>query len=120
MNKNKLFLVMISFSFWLSSSLYAQNYPNRAVKLIVTNPAGGSSDIMARTIAQKLSELWKQSVIVENKAGGGGTIGMVYAANQPADGCTAGCLRPLRRTAVNGGWLQQEGAEDNSCTTVTG
>lgn len=88
MNKNKLFLVMISFSFWLSSSLCAQNYPNRAVKLIVTNPAGGSSDIMARTIAQKLSELWKQSVIVENKAGGGGTIGMVYAANQPADGYT--------------------------------
>ena len=64
----------------------AQSFPNRPIKMIVTNPPGGSSDIMARLLAQKLSEVWKQTVLVENKAGAAGSIGMVYAANQPPDG----------------------------------
>lgn len=68
--------------------LAAQTYPNKPVKVIVTNPAGGSSDIMARLIAQKLADLWKQSVLVENRAGAAGSIGMVFVASQPADGYT--------------------------------
>lgn len=65
---------------------FAQGFPNRPVKIIVTNPPGGSADIMARLLAQKLTDNWKQSVVVENKPGAAGSIGMVYAANQPPDG----------------------------------
>jgi tripartite-type tricarboxylate transporter receptor subunit TctC len=66
----------------------AQSYPAKSVKLIVTYPPGGSSDLMARILAQKLSELWGQPVIVESKPGAAGSIGMEFAARQPADGYT--------------------------------
>ena len=78
-------------SFGLAAALLAgtalgQPYPSRPVKLVVTYPPGGSSDIMARILGQKLSELWGQAVVVENKAGAAGAIGMEYAAHQPPDG----------------------------------
>ena len=65
-----------------------QSYPNRYVKFVVTYPAGGSSDVMARIIGQRLTEIWGQSVVVESKPGAAGAIGMEYAAKQPADGYT--------------------------------
>ena len=58
----------------------------KQVRLITTYPPGGASDIMGRIIAQKLGEIWGQTVIVENKAGANGSIGLDYAARQPADG----------------------------------
>jgi tripartite-type tricarboxylate transporter receptor subunit TctC len=61
-------------------------YPAKQVRLITTYPPGGASDIMARIIAQKLGETWGQTVIVESKAGANGSIGLEYAARQPADG----------------------------------
>jgi tripartite-type tricarboxylate transporter receptor subunit TctC len=64
----------------------AQGYPSKPVRLIVSYPPGGSSDLMARVFAQKLTELWGQQVIVENKPGAAGSIGTDYAAKQPADG----------------------------------
>ena len=66
----------------------AQEYPNKLVKFIVTYPPGGSSDVMARIIGQKLTEYWGQLVLVESKPGADGSIGMDYAAKQPADGYT--------------------------------
>jgi tripartite-type tricarboxylate transporter receptor subunit TctC len=48
----------------LCSQTFAQNFPNKPVKLVVTYPAGGSSDLMARIMGQKLSELWGQPVII--------------------------------------------------------
>jgi tripartite-type tricarboxylate transporter receptor subunit TctC len=71
---------------WLGSEAIAQTYPSKPVRLIVTYPPAGSSDLMARILGQKLSELWGQAVIVENKAGAAGSIGMDYAAHQPPDG----------------------------------
>jgi tripartite-type tricarboxylate transporter receptor subunit TctC len=71
---------------FFTHTVLAQSYPNRPIKMIVTNPPGGSSDIMARLLAQKLTDVWKQTVVVENKAGAAGSIGMVYAASQPPDG----------------------------------
>lgn len=56
------------------------------VKLIVTNPPGGSADIMARQIAQQLGTLWNKTVVVENRSGASGSIGMTYAASQAPDG----------------------------------
>lgn len=66
----------------------AQNYPNKFVKFVVTYPAGGSSDAMARIIGQRLTEIWGQQVVVESRPGAAGAIGMEYAAKQPADGYT--------------------------------
>src|SRR5438552_1042488 len=66
----------------------AQPYPSKPVKLIVTYPPGGSSDLMARILGQKLSDLWGQPVVVESKPGAAGSIGMEYTKQQPADGYT--------------------------------
>ena len=60
-----------------------QDYPNKLVKFIVTYPPGGSSDVMARIIGQKLTEYWGQLVLVDSRPGADGSIGMEYAARQP-------------------------------------
>jgi tripartite-type tricarboxylate transporter receptor subunit TctC len=72
----------------LAGGALAQAYPTKPVKLIVTYPPGGSSDLMGRVLGQKLSELWGQQVIIESKPGAAGSIGMEFAARQPADGYT--------------------------------
>src|SRR3989449_17171 len=64
----------------------AQSYPAKPVKLIVTYPPGGSSDLMARVFGQKLGEVWGQTVIIESKPGAAGSIGMDFAAKQAPDG----------------------------------
>jgi tripartite-type tricarboxylate transporter receptor subunit TctC len=64
----------------------AQSYPSGPVRLVLTAPPGGSADMMGRVVAQKLSEIWKQTVTVENRAGAGGAIGMEYVMRQPGDG----------------------------------
>ena len=69
-------------------SLAQADYPNRPVKLIVGFAPGGSTDIVARVVAQRLGERLGQSIVVENKAGAGGTIGADAAAKAPADGYT--------------------------------
>ena len=61
----------------------AQTYPTKPVRLIVTYPPGGSSDLMGRILAQKLQDLWGQPVVVESKPGAAGAIGMQYAKDQP-------------------------------------
>ena len=71
-----------------SGGAFAQTYPTKPVKLIVTYPPGGSSDLMARVFGQKLGELWGQTVIIESKPGAAGSIGMDYAAKQTPDGYT--------------------------------
>jgi tripartite-type tricarboxylate transporter receptor subunit TctC len=64
----------------------AQSYPTKPVKLIVTYPPGGSSDLMARVFGHKLGEIWGQTVIIESKPGAAGSIGMDFAAKQAPDG----------------------------------
>jgi tripartite-type tricarboxylate transporter receptor subunit TctC len=77
-----------------------QAFPTKPVRLVVTYPAGGSSDLMARITAQKLSEHWGQQVNVESKPGAAGSIGMEFAARQPADGYTL-VIGNLGPAAVN-------------------
>src|SRR5690349_17175127 len=67
---------------------YAQGYPNKPVKVIVPFTPGSATDILARTIGQKLSEQWGQPVVIENRAGAGGSIGAGIVAKSPADGYT--------------------------------
>ena len=66
----------------------AQAFPSKPVRLIVTYPPGGSSDLMARITAEKLSAHWGQQVLVESKPGAAGSIGMEFTARQAADGYT--------------------------------
>ena len=73
---------------WLAGPALAENFPAKPVKILVTNPPGGSSDLMARILGQKLGDIWKQSVVIENRAGAAGLIGMTYVASQPPDGYT--------------------------------
>jgi tripartite-type tricarboxylate transporter receptor subunit TctC len=70
----------------LCGGVQSQQYPAKPVKLIVTYPPGGSSDLLARVFGQKLSEIWGHPVVVESKPGAAGSIGMDYAAKQPNDG----------------------------------
>jgi tripartite-type tricarboxylate transporter receptor subunit TctC len=70
----------------LAASASAQNYPSRQIRLIVPFAPGGPNDILGRLVGQKLGELWGQPVVVENRGGAGGTVGLSAAAKLPADG----------------------------------
>ena len=71
-----------------AGSGFAQNFPNKPVHIIVAFTAGSATDILGRTYGQKLSEIWGQPVVVENRPGAGGTIGAAVVAKAPADGYT--------------------------------
>jgi tripartite-type tricarboxylate transporter receptor subunit TctC len=66
----------------------AANYPNRPIRIIVTFVPGGPMDVIARSVGPKLTEMWGQPVVVENRPGAGGNIGMDYVAKSPPDGYT--------------------------------
>jgi tripartite-type tricarboxylate transporter receptor subunit TctC len=66
----------------------AQNYPERPVRILIAFSPAGAIDILGRLIADRLSQLWGQQVVVENRPGGGGNIGAAAAAAAPADGYT--------------------------------
>jgi tripartite-type tricarboxylate transporter receptor subunit TctC len=71
-----------------SGTALAQSFPNKAVRMVVPFPAGGSTDIVGRTVAQKLSEMWGHPVVVDNRPGGGTTIGTDAVAKAAPDGYT--------------------------------
>jgi tripartite-type tricarboxylate transporter receptor subunit TctC len=66
----------------------AQTYPTKAIRIVAPFPAGGTSDTIARIIAQKLNEAWQQPVVVDNRGGVGGSLGTEIAAKSPPDGYT--------------------------------
>lgn len=72
------------------SQVHAQNFPTRSLTVVVPYPAAGAADIFGRSIAMALEENLKQSVVVENKPGAGGNLGMTYVARSKPDGYTIG------------------------------
>jgi tripartite-type tricarboxylate transporter receptor subunit TctC len=72
----------------VAAGAWAQPFPSKPIKIIVPYPPGGTSDILARAVGQKMSEAYGQSVIVENKPGATGNIGADLVAKSPADGYT--------------------------------
>lgn len=71
-----------------ASPAIAQDYPARPIRFIVPFPAGGLGDVVARVLGQRLTEAWGQQVVIDNRAGAGGTIGVQTAARATADGYT--------------------------------
>lgn len=86
--KNHNYLFLFTFLFTALGTAQAQNYPSKTVRLIVPFAAGGSTDIMGRLVAQKLSESWGQQVIVDNRPGGSTVIGTDIVAKSAPDGHT--------------------------------
>ena len=88
----KFFIYVALFSTWIlgsqATAQVADVYPSKPVKIIVPVSAGGSTDRLARLLAEKLSVAWKQPVIVENVTGAGGSIGATQAAKSKPDGYT--------------------------------
>ncbi len=72
----------------VSACAAAQPYPNRPVRLVIPFPPGGSNDVVGRVIGAQLSARFGQTVVIDNRGGGGGTLGLNAAAKSPADGYT--------------------------------
>jgi tripartite-type tricarboxylate transporter receptor subunit TctC len=79
---------VLAFVLWLPILAFAQGYPNRPVRVIVPYPPGGATDVIARVVAQKLTESWPHPVVVENKAGASGTVGSEQVVKSAPDGYT--------------------------------
>ena len=68
----------------------AQDFPNKTIRLIVPFPPGGPNDIIARVVGQRMSEILKQTIIIDNRSGQGGVVGTDVVAKAPPDGYTIG------------------------------
>lgn len=80
--------ILLMFNLWVSGLVFAQEYPNKPIQLVVPYPPGGVVDITGRLLADQLSRELGKQVIVINKPGAGGTIGAEFVARSPADGYT--------------------------------
>jgi tripartite-type tricarboxylate transporter receptor subunit TctC len=83
-----LFALAATLFFVAAISAQAQTWPNKPIRIVVPNGAGGTSDILARTLGQKLTEAWGQQVLVDNRPGANGNIGAEIVAHAPPDGYT--------------------------------
>src|SRR6185436_6378682 len=80
-------LVVLSLAVFASAS-FSQSFPTKPVRLIVAFTPGSSTDIIGRVVAARLQEMWGQPVVVENRAGAGGSIGSKLVVDSAPDGYT--------------------------------
>lgn len=73
---------------WALGSAWAQDFPNKPIRIVVPQAPGGGTDILARNLAARMTELLKQGVVVENRTGAGSLVGTEFVARAPADGYT--------------------------------
>lgn len=97
--KNKFKAVLLLIAALLAMTAHAQDYPNRTIKLILPYPPGGTTDILSRLIADKLSQAFNQTVMVDNRPGGNSIIATNAVAQAQPDGYTIGMF--LTTLAVN-------------------
>ena len=81
-------VLLACMALWMAASVHAQPYPNRAVRIVVPFPPGGTSDILARTIGARLSDSLGQPVVIDNRPGAGGNIAAEHVAKSTPDGYT--------------------------------
>src|SRR6187551_2102536 len=105
----------------MSLAVYGQPYPVKPIRAIVPFVAGGATDIMARSLAQKLSESFGHQVIVDNRAGGGGVIAAVMAKEAPPDGYTIffGTISTLATNVAVNNKLPYDPVRDYAPITMT-
>jgi tripartite-type tricarboxylate transporter receptor subunit TctC len=84
--------LLIGLSLLSPAFAMAQNFPDRPIRLIVPFPPGGPNDIIARVVGQRMSEILKQPVIIDNRAGQGGVLGTDVVAHSTPDGYTIGIV----------------------------
>lgn len=87
MNRNILFACLAAATVW-SSTASAQAYPSKPIRMVVHFPPGGPTDLVARMLGQKMTDTWGQQVIVENRPGAGGIVGVETVVRAPPDGYT--------------------------------
>jgi len=87
-NASRHFLALLVLALCTACAIAADPFPNKPIRIVVNTAPGGLTDIMTRSVGQKMGERLGQSVIIENKAGADGLLGIRYVKNQPADGYT--------------------------------
>jgi tripartite-type tricarboxylate transporter receptor subunit TctC len=94
--KGSVLVVLLGFVLILMSQMpvAAADYPTKPITLVIPYQAGGFTDILARSLANSMKKELGQPVVCENRAGGGGTVGLSYIASRPADGYTIGQITP--------------------------
>jgi len=100
MNANLLKCLLVALALAPVTVAAQDSYPSKTVRIVVPYPAGGVADLLPRTVGAKLSEKWKQPVVVENKPGASGNIGMAEGARAEPDGYTL-VLAPTGNLTVN-------------------
>ncbi len=98
-------LIVAAAALLFAAAAAAQDYPCKPVRLIVPQPPGGGFDLVARVVADKLSQRLGQNVVVENRPGSGTLVGTELAAKSPADGYTL-LMGALSNIALNPGLVQ--------------
>jgi tripartite-type tricarboxylate transporter receptor subunit TctC len=103
MNRRMLIAALAASSIALAApAVWAQtSYPQQPIRIVVPFPPGGATDIMARAVAQRLTEAWKAQVFVDNRPGAGGNVGAELVAKAPADGYTL-LMGTVGTHAING------------------
>jgi tripartite-type tricarboxylate transporter receptor subunit TctC len=101
--------ILLAVLFAVATSLaQAQAYPAKPVRLIIPFPPGGSNDLVGRAVAAQLGDRLGQSVVIDNRGGGGGTIGMNAAAKSPADGYTLLLVSVGWPVSIALNWMPEE------------
>ena len=86
--RRRLFIAFSSLVLVCAALAHADNFPERPVRIVVANPPGGTADLIGRMLAKKLGEQWKQTAVVDNRAGGAGVIGTDLVAKATPNGYT--------------------------------
>src|SRR3954469_890029 len=89
---NRILLLVIACGIGAVPAHAAETYPNKPIRLIVPFPPGAASDFLARTLGQKLNELYGQQIVIDNRPGAGGIVGSTLVVKSAPDGYTLGMV----------------------------